>query len=133
MAAVTSLAHAATITAPRVREKNITPTVIVWSKALTSGVAAAADTVDVAYLPGNARITQASMRVDGSLGVGATIQLRVNAGVVTGATTAAGADMEMMTSAPAVATSGVTVDLLVGTAAVTASANVEVRLGYVVA
>lgn len=131
MAAVTSLALPATMTKPRVREKGVTTT-LYWSNALTSGIAASADTVDIFYLPANARVVHASMRVDGSLGTGATIQLRQNAAAVTGATTAGSADMEMMTSAPAVATSGTTVDLLVGTSAVTASANVEVRLGYII-
>jgi hypothetical protein len=131
MAAVTSLAHPATTTKPKVREKGVTTTIF-WSKALTSGVAASADTVDIAYLPAGARVVHASMRVDGSLGTGATIQLRHNASAVTGATTAGGADMEMMVSAPGAATSGTTVDVLVGTSAVTASANLEVRLGYVI-
>lgn len=131
MAAVTSLAHPASLTKPRTREKGVA-TNLYWSKALTSGVAASADTVNVFYLPAGARVVHASLRVDGSLGTGATIQLRHNASVVTGATTAGGADMEMMTSAPGAATSGTTVDLLVGTSAITASANVEVRLGYVI-
>lgn len=130
MAAVTSLAHPVAITGPQFNDKEIFP--VVWSKALTSGTAANADTIDVCYLPGNAKVLFASLRVDGSLGTGATLQLRQNAAAVTAATTAGGADMEMMTSAQPAATSGVTVDLLVGTSAITASANVEVRLGYVV-
>ncbi len=131
MAAVTTLALPATLAKPRVREKGVTTT-LYWSQALTSGVAASADTIDVFYLPAGARVVHASMRVDGTLGTGATIQLRHNASAVTGATTAGGADMEMMTSAPGVATSGTTVDLLVGTSAITASANAEVRLGYII-
>jgi len=131
MAAVTSLALPATLTAPKVRGKNV-PTIVVWSKALTSGTAAAADTIDVAYLPAGAKVVFASLRVDASLGVGTTVQLRHNAGAVTAATTAAQANMLMMTSAPAVATSGTTVDLLVGTSNITASGNAEVRLGYTI-
>lgn len=103
-----------------------------FSAALTSGVAAAADTIRVCHLPANARILAATMRVDGSLGTGATIQLRHNATALTAATTAGGADQEVLASVVAPATSTTVVDLLVGTSNVTASANVQVTLGYTI-
>lgn len=103
-----------------------------FSAALTSGVAAAADTIRVCHLPANARVLAATMRVDGSLGTGATIQLRQNASALTAATTAGGADQEVLASVVAPATSTTVVDLLVGTSNVTASANVQVTLGYVI-
>lgn len=131
MPAVTSLAIPAWATKPR-NVRNGSTNAIVFSKALTSGVAASADTIELFYLPGGARVMFASMRVNGSLGTGATIQLRHNGSAVTAATVAGGADMEIVTSNPGVATSGTTVELLVGTSAITASADVEVRLDYVV-
>ena len=103
-----------------------------FSAALTSGVAAAADTIRVCHLPANARILAATMRVDGSLGTGATIQLRHNATALTAATTAGGADQEVLASVVAPAKSTTVVDLLVGTSNVTASANVQVTLGYTI-
>lgn len=129
MAAVTSLAIASTSTPLNAQVRD---TVVIWSGALTSGIAASADTVDVAYLPANARILAATLRVDGSLGTGATITLRQNATALTAATTAGGADQEVLASVVAPATSQTTVDLLVGTSAVTASANAQVTLLYVV-
>lgn len=129
MAAVTSLAIASTST-PQNAQVRDTP--VIWSGTLTSGMAANADTIEVCYLPANARILAATMRVDGSLGTGATIQLRQNATALTAATTAGGADQEVLASVVAPATSQTTVDLLVGTSAVTASANVQVTLQYVV-
>lgn len=103
-----------------------------FSAALTSGIAASADTIRVCHLPANARILAATMRVDGSLGTGATIQLRHNATALTAATTAGGADQEVLASVVAPATSTTVVDMLVGTSAVTASANVQVTLGYTI-
>lgn len=103
-----------------------------FSAALTSGVAAAADTIRVCHLPANARILAATMRVSGTLGTGATLQLRHNATALTAATTAGGSDQEVLASVVAPATSTTVVDLLVGTSAVTASANVQVTLGYVI-
>lgn len=129
MPEVTSLAISANET-PRYADDRLTP--IVWSAALTSGIAASADTVTIATLPANARVVFATLRVDGSLGTGATIQLRQNATALTAATTAGGADQEILASVVAPATSATKVDLLVGTSAVTASANVQVTLGYVV-
>lgn len=129
MAAVTSLAITSAST-PQYAGDRLTP--VVWSGTLTSGMAANADTVEVCYLPAGARVVFATMRVDGSLGTGATIQLRQNASALTAATTAGGADGEIMASAVGPATSQTIIDLLVGTSAVTASANVQVTLGYVV-
>lgn len=103
-----------------------------FSAALTSGVAASADTIRICHLPANARVLAATMRVDATLGVSATIQLRQNATALTAATTAGGADQEVLASVVAPATSTTVVDLLVGGAAVTASANVQVTLGYVI-
>jgi hypothetical protein len=129
MAEVTSLAIPAAET-PRYADDRLTP--VLWSQALTSGMAASADTVTVATLPANARVVFATLRVDGSLGTGATIQLRQNASALTGATTAGGADQEILASVVGPATSATKIDLLVGTSAVTASANVQVTLGYVI-
>lgn len=103
-----------------------------FSAALTSGIAASADTIRICHLPANARVLAATMRVDGSLGTGATIQLRHNATALTAATTAGGADQEVLASVVAPATSTTVVDMLVGTSGVTASANVQVTLGYVI-
>lgn len=129
MAAVTSLAIASTSTPQNAQVRD---TVVIWSGALTSGIAASADTVDVGYLPASARILAATLRVDGSLGTGATLTLRQNATALTAATTAGGADQKVLASVVAPATSQTTVDLLVGTSAVTASANAQVTLLYVV-
>lgn len=129
MPEVTSLAIPSAET-PRYADDRLTP--IVWSQALTSGVAASADTITIATLPPGARVVFATLRVDASLGAGATIQLRHNTSALTAATTAAGADQEIMASVVAPATSATKVDLLVGTSAITASANVQVTLGYVV-
>lgn len=129
MAAVTSLAIASTST-PQNAAVRDTP--VIWSGTLTSGMAASADTIEVCYLPANARVLAATMRVDGSLGTGATVQLRQNTSALTAATTAGGADQEVLASVVGPATSQTIVDLLVGTSAVTASANVQVTLLYVV-
>jgi len=129
MAEVTSLAISSNET-PRYTDDRLTP--IVWSAALTSGIAASADTVTIATLPANARVAFATLRVDGSLGTGATLQLRHNTSALTAATTAGGADQEILASVVGPATSATKIDLLVGTSAVTASANVQVTLGYVV-
>lgn len=129
MAEVTSLAIPAAET-PRSAERRSNE--IVWSAALTSGIAASADTITIATLPANARVTYADFRVDGSLGTGATIQLRHNTSALTAATTAGGADGELKASVVGPATSATKIDLLVGTSAITASANVVVTLGYVV-
>lgn len=129
MAAVTSLAIASTSTP---QNAGVRDTTVIWSGTLTSGIAISADTIEVCYLPANARILAATLRVDGSLGAGATIQLRQNTSALTAATTAAGADGEVLASVVGPATSQTTVDLLVGTSAITASANVQVTLQYVV-
>lgn len=129
MAAVTSLAIASTSTPQNAQVRDTT---VIWSGALTSGMAANADTIEVCYLPANARILAATLRVDGSLGTGATLTLRQNATALTAATTAGGADQEVLASVVAPATSQTIVDLLVGTSAVTASANAQVTLLYVV-
>ncbi len=129
MAEVTSLAISSNET-PRYSDDRLTP--VVWSAALTSGIAASADTVTIAYLPANARVAFATLRVDGSLGTGATIQLRQNTSALTAATTAGSADQKVLASVVAPATSQTKIDLLVGTSAVTASANVQVTLGYVI-
>lgn len=129
MAEVTSLAIPATET-PQYADDRLTP--IVWSATLTSGIAILADTITIATLPANARVVFAAMRVDGSLGTGATIQLRHNTSALTAATTAGAADQEVMASVVGPATSATKVDLLVGTSAISASANVIVSLGYVV-
>lgn len=129
MPEVTSLAIPSTET-PRHADRRSAE--IIWSATLTSGIAASADTITVCTLPANARVTHADFRVDGSLGTGATIQLRHNTSALTAATTAGGADGEIKASVVGPATSATKVDFLVGTSAITASANVVATLGYVV-
>lgn len=129
MAEVTSLGIP---TAETPRYVGQVPTAIVWSGTLTSGIAASADTIRIATLPASAQILFATLRVDASAGTGATLTLRQNTSALTAATTAGGADQEVLASVVGPQTSATIVDLLVGTSAVTASCNVRVNLGYVI-
>lgn len=105
--------------------------------ALTNGIAAAADAIEVFEVPlgDKMRLNSAVLRTSATLGTGATLQARVNRGGVfttITAATAAGAASKVDSSAqagvPFDLEGGDVIELLVGGANITAAATATVDL-----
>lgn len=105
--------------------------------AFTNGIAASGDQVNVMKLPAKfrGRLTKAVLRTSATLGVGCTVQLRLNRGgvytVLTAATTAGAAskvDDSAQQAVPIALQDNDIIEILVGGANVTAAATVTVDL-----
>ena len=100
----------------------------VWKRAFASGDANSADDITCFDLPAYYQPVAGSLHVDATLGSSCTIQLRVGSTAITAATSAGGADTEILSALPAPSASEQAVNLLVGGANITAGANVTVTL-----
>lgn len=110
---------------------------VVKTLSVVNGSAANGDAIEVIMLPAKfrERLIGAVVRTDASLGAGATVQLRLNRSgaytVITAATTAGGAskvDDSAQAGVPLDVIDNDKIELLVGGAGITASANITVDL-----
>lgn len=94
---------------------------------LAADLADNADTITLFEFQRAGTVVGGYFSVSATLGAGATIQLRAGGTAITGATTAGGADAELVTAMKRVAI-GDKVDLLVGGADFSAAADLELNL-----
>ena len=94
---------------------------------------AAGDDVEFFDLPENCRIVDASIRVSADIGAAtSTVQLRAGTTALTAALAATAAGSARMNVAPPVRSSSqVSINVLVGTAALDAAGDIEVMIQYV--
>jgi hypothetical protein len=94
----------------------------------SSGIANG-DVINLLKLPAGKRVLHAYLNVGGTLGAGATIQLRVGTTAITAASTATAAGhLVMNAKAPVVSASESDINLLVGGADISAAAAIEVMV-----
>jgi len=101
---------------------------LVWQRTIASGDAASSDDITCFDLPAYYQVVAGSMHVSATLGSSCTIQLRVGATAITAATSAGGADTELLSALPAISASEQAINVLIGGANVTAAAVITVCL-----